>query len=188
MSGNTKTNVATAKASPVWGATVTNVGTWSNSANFGSADKTVATKWAANANKFSCTKADGSGSSTTDCNKLLMIPTGGCCAKVDGTKPKTLTTGFTNQTATIIDSAWPVNGGTKYLCATQESLTKVAGFSDTTANSTAGIWGAVDAATRFQGKTAKRTSLTGSVATWTCSGATALAASGAVAAAFISLM
>ena len=53
-----------------------------------------------------------------------------------------------------------------------------------------GTWGTVDASLKFSGDgKIRRTAIDGSVATWTCSGAVALAASGAVAAAaFVSLM
>lgn len=186
-----KTTAAPA-ASPVWGTAVASAGNWSSSGNFASTDKAIATKWAAAAGKFACTKGDMTATPptmTTDCNKLLGVMTGACCATVTSTGPtKPTTDGWSKQVIPIIDAVWPINKGSKTLCATGDSVAKVTGYTAAAANMD-GTWGSVDASLKFSGNgKVKRTAVAGSVATWTCSGAAALAASGAAATAFISLM
>lgn len=73
---------------------------------------------------------------------------------------------------------------------TKDGLAAVQGY---TANADAAAdvehpGGTVDASAKFAAKDKTKTSISGSVATFTCSGATALAVSGAAVTAFISLM
>ena len=172
-----------------WGDALTASGTWSKTSSFSYGDIAVATKWAAAATKFTCTKGDATaGTMTTDCNALLGVFTGGCCYQVDGTDPTKAYTSNNKGVAGIIGAVWPTAKGTKYLCATSDSLAKVPGFTAAT-NSTMGLYGTVDSQVKFAGsKTQKRTSLAGNTVSWTCSGASTLAATAATATALISLM
>ena len=78
--------------------------------------------------------------------------------------------------------------GTKYLCATADSLKAVPGWTPS-ADTSMGVLGSVDSQVRWAGsKTVKRTVLAGNVVTWTCSGAVTLAATAATVTAFINLM
>ena len=128
---------------------------------------------------------------TTDCNAVLGVETGACCYTVtntDGPKVVPPPTSTQGKVVAEIDPYWPIlKGTTRYLCATADGLSKVQGFTAGTDTTPATI----DAARKFYdgtSKTATRVQLAGSVASWTCSGASALAISGAAATAFISLM
>lgn len=178
----------TTAATLTWGTANPGKGWSTSTSTFSSADKTLATKWAAAAGKFSCTKMlKATDAATTDCNAKLGIMTGGCCYAVVGTGPTKAFTSTTKTTADVIDAVWPINKGTKYLCATADSLAATQGWTAAAANEN-GTAGSVDASKKFANKGKSKSSLAGSVATWTCSGATALAATGAAATALISLM
>ena len=47
---------------------------------------------------------------------------------VTGTKPKTAYSGTTKVATDIIGAVWPINEGTKYLCATPDQLAAVPGW------------------------------------------------------------
>ena len=120
----------------VWGA-ADQANNWSAGYNFNSADKATATKWVAEATKFSCKKvhsvrkmAKTKRVPTTDCNALLGVATGACCFQVTGTGPTApLTGGWDKQVAAVIDAVYPLSkAGTKYFCSTQEYLSKVQGW------------------------------------------------------------
>ena len=96
---------------PTWAAPVT---AWSDNAQFLTGDTTLATTWATSAAAFTCVKAAG-GVETTDCNKLLGLPTGACCYTVTST-PTTKTavaTGYnlavTNTILGVLQIATAVN-------------------------------------------------------------------------------
>lgn len=136
--------------------------------------------------------ADASaGTQTTDCNSLLGVETGACCYTVTNTGPtKAVTSGNDKAIIAALDEVWPINkDSTRYLCATKDGLASVQGWAASTTNPDAEHpTVTVDASKKFIGSTtAQRNILKGAIATWTCSGATALAVSGAVATAFISL-
>ena len=152
---------------------------WSTSTTgFISSDTAKATKWAATAMKFKCSPMTAT-TPTTDCNKTLGIMTGGCCYTVVGTGPTKALTSTTKSVAAIISAAWPLNKGTANLCSTEAALAKITGWS--TGN-------VIDAYLKFSGNTKPRSYLAGATTTWTCSGASILAASGATATVLISLM
>jgi hypothetical protein len=57
--------------------------------------------------KFKCSPMTAT-TPTTDCNKLLGIPTGGCCYSVVGTGPTKALTSTTKIVADTISTAWPL--------------------------------------------------------------------------------
>ena len=103
-------NPTVAAAPPAWADPSK---TWSDNAQFLQADVALATAWVQSANAFNCKK--GAGVVTTDCNKLLGLPTGACCYTVTST-PTTKTavaTGYnlavTNTILGVLQIATAVN-------------------------------------------------------------------------------
>jgi hypothetical protein len=135
---------------------------------------------------FSCTKAAGD-VPTTDCNVRLGVETGACCYNAVGTtSPTKAATAFaatTNAVVTALAGVWPINkDDSKFFCTTEAFLSGSPGYSSV--NGTMSI----DASARFTNGATLKADFAGSTSTWTCSGASALAASGAAAAILISLL
>jgi hypothetical protein len=172
-----------------WSSTLDTAAAWSAGTTYATGDINKAKTWATAAGKFTCTLADATaGTPTTDCNTLLGTDTGGCCWTVsNATGPKAVPskTSTAGKVVAELDAVWPIlKDSTRYLCATEAGISGIQGFTagtDTTPHT-------IDASMKFAAKDKKKTQLTGSVASWTCSGATALAVSGAAVTAFISLM
>ena len=107
----------------------------------------------------------------------MGVETGGCCFTVTGTGPtKEITGKIDKQVADKINEVWPIYSGTRYLCSTNEQLSKVQGWKA----GPDGKSSSVDGSMKFANKGKSKAVFQGAVATWTCSGAmAALSISGA---------
>ena len=191
----TTTAAAPAAVAPVW---ATDTAKWSSTANFATADVKLATAWATNAKLFTCTQKSDT-MAATDCNALLGETTGACCYGVAGNKNPATISAANKKILTELAKGFPVSdtkakGVAKmFFCATDKALAAQNGWTaGTNAAMPMNVGGVSNLSQRWLKMSAtsktKRTALIGATATWTCSGAQTLAATGVAAVALISLM
>ena len=122
------------------------------------------------------------------------MDTGACCYTVVGSK--TLVTPTSNNLNVLkeLAAAYPIGikkddmPETKYFCSTDAALATQTGWTATAAMDGMTVGGSGDLSGRWVKGTSKRTALKAMTATWTCSGAQSLAATGVAAFTLISLM